>query len=77
MKTVRLILFLIVALFFASLNDAAAQCSICTKTAMQQGEKAAGGMNTGVVYLMLAPFAVVGFVGYRWYKSQGDTIQEN
>ena len=76
MIKVRLILFFIVALIFSSVQTSFAQCSICTKTAMQQGEKAGTGMNSGVIYLMLAPFAVVGFVGYRWLKNQGDTIQE-
>lgn len=52
------------------LNTANAQCSICTKTAMQLGEKPAQGMNSGVVYLMFAPFAVMGYVGYRWYKNE-------
>jgi len=47
-----------------------AQCSICTKTAMQMGEKPAEGMNSGVLYLMLAPFAVVGYIGFRWWKNE-------
>ncbi|NOT52500.1 MAG: hypothetical protein HOP10_14620 [Chitinophagaceae bacterium] len=46
-----------------------AQCSICTKTAQQLGEKPAKGMNTGIIYLAFAPFAIVGFVAYRWWKN--------
>ena len=46
-----------------------AQCSICTKTAQQLGEKPAKGMNTGILYLAFAPFAIVGFVAYRWWKN--------
>jgi TRAP-type C4-dicarboxylate transport system permease small subunit len=45
-----------------------AQCSICTKTAQQLGEKPAKGLNAGIIYLMLTPFAIVGFIGYRWWK---------
>ncbi|PWT98318.1 MAG: hypothetical protein C5B52_12410 [Bacteroidetes bacterium] len=48
------------------------QCSICTKTVQQMGEKPARGLNTGIVYLMLAPFAIVGYVGYRWWRSNRD-----
>jgi hypothetical protein len=47
-----------------------AQCSICTKTASQLGEGPARGMNSGIIYLMLMPFAIVGFIGYRFWKSQ-------
>ena len=50
-------------------NDANAQCSICTKTAQQLGEKPAKGMNGGILYLAFAPFAIVGFIGYRWWKN--------
>jgi hypothetical protein len=46
-----------------------AQCSVCTKTASQLGEKPAKGMNSGILYLMAAPFAIVGFIGYRWWRS--------
>jgi hypothetical protein len=47
---------------------AIAQCSICTKTAQQLGEKPAKGMNSGILYLAFAPFAIVGYIGYRWWK---------
>ncbi|MCO5237613.1 MAG: hypothetical protein M9933_15235 [Chitinophagaceae bacterium] len=45
-----------------------AQCSICTKTAQQMGEKPAKGLNAGILYLMTIPYAVIGFVGYRLWK---------
>ena len=48
--------------------NANAQCSICTKTAQQLGEGPAKGMNTGILYLAFIPFAIVGYVGYRWWK---------
>jgi len=44
-----------------------AQCSLCTRTAQQLGKKPAQGLNGGIVYLMIAPFAIVGFIGYKWY----------
>ena len=33
------------------------------------GEKPAQGLNSGILYLMFAPFAIVGFIGYRWWKN--------
>jgi hypothetical protein len=69
MKKWRLI-FLFCVLIFAFCVDINAQCSICTKTAMQMGEKPAEGMNSGVIYLMLTPFAVVGYISYRWWKTE-------
>ncbi|HAO46991.1 MAG TPA: hypothetical protein PLZ45_01380 [Ferruginibacter sp.] len=55
-------------LMLFSVQQAAAQCAVCTKTAQQLGEKPAAGMNSGIIYLMLMPFAIVGFIGYRWWK---------
>ena len=52
-------------------EPAQAQCSICTKTAAQLGEKPAKGLNLGILYLALAPFAIVGVIGYRWWKRNG------
>ena len=46
-----------------------AQCAMCTKTAQQMGEKPAQGLNSGILYLMLAPFMIIGYIGYRWWKS--------
>lgn len=46
-----------------------AQCSVCTKTTSQMGEKPAQGMNSGIIYLMMAPFAIIGFIGYRWWQA--------
>lgn len=64
------VLFLLCFLVLISGGKAFAQCSICTKTSMQQGDKPATGMNSGVIYLMLTPFAIVGYIGYRWWKTE-------
>ena len=53
-------------------QDAMSQCSICTKTAQQLGDKPARGLNSGIIYLMVAPLAIIGFVGYRWWKNYKD-----
>jgi hypothetical protein len=62
-------LFFFVIVLFVS-TFAIAQCSMCTKTAQQLGEKPAAGLNSGILYLMFAPFVIVGFVSYRWWKGQ-------
>lgn len=49
--------------------DSSAQCSICTKTAQQLGEEPAKGMNSGILYLAFMPFAIVGIIGYKWWKN--------
>jgi hypothetical protein len=29
------------------------------------------GLNSGIIYLMIAPLAIIGIVGYRWYRGGG------
>ena len=62
-------IFSIIAFFLLISLGADAQCAMCTKTASQLGEKPALGLNNGILYLMLSPFAIVGFIGYRWWKN--------
>ena len=48
--------------------SAMAQCSICTKTAGQIGQEAGKGFNAGILYLAAMPFAIAGFVAFKWWK---------
>ena len=68
----KMFAILLVGLFIAA-TTVSAQCSICTKTAQQMGEKPAKALNAGILYLMATPFAVVGFIGYRlWKQNRND-----
>ena len=68
MKRVWLVVLFI--FFFALITTVSySQCSICTKTAQQLGEKTGRGLNAGILYLAAAPLLIVGFIGYRWWKS--------
>jgi hypothetical protein len=50
-----------------------AQCAICTKTASQLGEEAGRGFNAGILYLAAMPFGIMGYVAYRWWKSEKES----
>jgi hypothetical protein len=65
-KFLAILLVIVMTAFF--IPSIKAQCSVCTKTATQMGEKPAKGLNQGILYLMFAPFAIVGVVGYKWWK---------
>ena len=69
MKKVVLVFILVAGLLLWTGSSLIAQCSICTKTAQQLGEKPAKGLNSGIIYLAFAPFAIVGYIGYRWWKN--------
>ena len=56
------------ALFSSQLLQA--QCSICTKTASQLGQGPASALNSAIIYLAAAPFAIMGYIGYKWWKNE-------
>ena len=68
MKKRGLIAVFVVFCLFLFSYTLSAQCSICTKTAQQLGEKPAAGLNSGILYLAFAPFAIVGYIGYKWWQ---------
>ena len=63
----RIALFIILATISAS---SFAQCAICTKTASQMGEEAGKGFNAGILYLAAMPFAIIGFIAYKYKKNE-------
>ena len=67
---IKIVFFFIVLL----LTDVVtfAQCSICSKTASQMGEEAGRGLNGGILYLAAAPFLILSYIGYRWWKNNQD-----
>jgi hypothetical protein len=64
----RIACILVLFFSFTFTPKVEAQCSICTKTAQQLGHKPAKGLNSGIIYLMIAPLAIIGIVSYRWIK---------
>jgi len=73
----RSVFLFCILLFTAYLTQA--QCSVCTKTAEQLGEGPASALNNAIVYLMMTPLLIMGFVGFRWWKREKAVIkaQEN
>ncbi|HEY4964905.1 MAG TPA: hypothetical protein VII28_00820 [Puia sp.] len=45
-----------------------AQCSICTRSVQQMGERPGKAFNAGIIYLAFTPLAIGGILGYRWWK---------
>lgn len=67
--TKKFLSFLVASfLLFGAVGTLSAQCSICTKTAQQLGEKPAKALNGGILYLAAVPLTVAGIIGYRWWK---------
>ncbi|HEY9260337.1 hypothetical protein [Chitinophaga sp.] len=62
-------LFLLTGVLMVMSGSVMAQCSLCTKTAQQLGEGPAKGLNNGILMLALTPLAIIGFLAFRWWRS--------
>lgn len=62
------LLIVLLLLLFTLPVDLSAQCSICTRTAQQLGERPAKALNTGIMYLGFTPFLIIGYIGFRWWR---------
>ncbi|MFX1703161.1 hypothetical protein PV783_04370 [Chitinophaga sp. CC14] len=62
-------LFLLTVFLTVMNGSVMAQCSLCTKTAQQLGEGPAKGLNNGILMLALTPLAIIGFLAFRWWRS--------
>lgn len=52
--------------------EAYAQCPMCRIAAesnLKDGGTAGRGLNTGILYMLAAPYLLVGTIGYIWWKN--------
>ncbi len=72
MKTSRFFLVLFILLFVSAIaTEVSAQCSLCTLNAensVANGNTEGNGLNSGILYLLAAPYLAVAGVGLLWYK---------
>ena len=65
--------FTLAALFIlVTLQDAWAQCAMC-RTVVENNVSAgetgfAASLNFGILYMLAAPYLLVGLIGFLWYK---------
>lgn len=76
MKKISVVILIIITYLISGTQAVHSQCSICTKTASQLGEKPAKSLNAGILYLMATPLTVAFYIGYRWWKREKEVIQQ-
>ena len=60
---------IIIAVILFSPQFISAQCAMCRAVVEQGGEEMAEGINSGIVYLMLFPYIIVGVAAYLFYRN--------
>lgn len=65
---------LFVILFFLSYQIATAQCAMCKAVVESGNASEAEGLNSGIIYLMVFPYLLVGALIYFIIKSKKNKI---
>lgn len=74
MKALKKIIFLLSFIALTSISyNASAQCPMCkaaVESSIKGGQSNAGkGLNNGILYLLAAPYLLVGALGFLWYRN--------
>jgi hypothetical protein len=73
MRILKALLFLVLVatLMLIVQESAVAQCALCkanAESSVAAGDSTARGLNAGIMYLLLIPYAIVAGLGYWWYR---------
>ncbi|MEM9918938.1 MAG: hypothetical protein AAF990_12630 [Bacteroidota bacterium] len=63
----------------AAPSSVQAQCPMCRISAeknLKDGGTAAKGLNTGILYMLSAPYLIVGTIGFIWYRNRRKEDEE-
>jgi hypothetical protein len=71
----RLLKFVFALLFFCTINgtNVQAQCPMCkigAESNMKNGGTAGAGLNSGILYMLLAPYVLVGGIAFVWWRNR-------
>ena len=72
MRTLISFLALLILAFFFLLPEGMAQCPMCRMTVESNyadGGSAGLGLNKGIIYLLLAPYLIVGGIAYFYWRN--------
>ena len=70
-------LVLVLGLTLVTATNGYSQCAMCRATvesnvgtgSKEPENEVGSGLNTGILYLMVIPYILIGTVGFLWYKS--------
>jgi hypothetical protein len=81
------VVVLVVGLILTTATTSYSQCAMCRATvesnvgtgSKEPESEVGSGLNTGILYLMVIPYILIGTVGFLWYRSNkknknGNTI---
>lgn len=65
-----LAIFLLVALISMEISAQCPMCKIGAESNLKNGGTAGAGLNTGILYMLAAPYLLVATIGFIWWKNR-------
>lgn len=75
-KILFLTSFLLFCLFPADITAQCPMCKIAAESNLENGGTAGQGLNSGILYMLLMPYLLIGVLGFIWYKNRKKEINE-
>lgn len=79
MKSTIFRLFASAFMLFISSASLLAQCPMCRMSAesnLQNGGTSGAGLNAGILYMLVAPYLIVGGIAFWWWKNKKSAPSE-
>lgn len=73
-----LVALLVLTFLCLGADDLLAQCPMCKMSAesnMKGGGTAGRGLNAGILYMLAAPYLIVGGIAYWWWRNRNETLE--
>ena len=80
-NNIKILVFLLVIVCFVFFtNDTFAQCPMCRMSAesnLKNGGTMGRGLNSGILYMLAAPYICVGALAYLWMKNRKKVAEDD
>jgi hypothetical protein len=69
-KTLPFALLIVLVLVCINVDAQCAMCKAQAITSLQENDSDASGLNMAILYLFLTPYAILGIIGFAWYRNR-------
>lgn len=69
---IKILFIIFTILVMVNISEVQAQCPMCkasVESNLAKGETKGAGLNKGILFLLAAPYAAAGVIGYIFYKN--------
>jgi hypothetical protein len=69
-KYIKIVLILLVLFISFDLISQCPMCKMSVESNLKNGGNVGKGLNKGILYMLFAPYFIVGSIGYVWWRNK-------